>query len=136
MLDTGRTARRDSLGTMNPGAGEILLLALLALLLFGPKRLPEVGRQIGRALAEIRRVSREFEREVRDVAEPFQRELRGASEPFEREVRALESEARQTYALDDDLSTFVTDGDTGTDRDDAGAAEPTHPRDPDDRRDR
>lgn len=121
---------------MNPGAGEILLLALLALLLFGPKRLPEVGRQIGRALAEIRRVSREFEREVRDVAEPFQRELRGASEPFEREVRALESEARQTYALDDDLSTFVTDGDTGTDRDDAGAAEPTHPRDPDDRRDR
>jgi TatA/E family protein of Tat protein translocase len=93
------------------GAGEILLLAMLALLLFGPKRLPDVGRQVGRALAEIRRVSREFEREVRDVTEPFHRELRDASEPLEREVRALESEARKAYALDDDLSTFVADAD-------------------------
>lgn len=102
---------------MNLGAGEILLLAVLALLLFGPKRLPEVGRQVGRALAEIRRVSREFEREVRDVAEPFEREVRGvtdpftkelrdSAEPFEREVRELEEEARKTYALDDELSSY------------------------------
>ena len=102
---------------MNLGAGEILLLALLALLLFGPKRLPEVGRQVGRALAEIRRVSREFEREVREVAEPFEREVRGVTEPFERElretaeplereVRELEREARRTYAIDDDYSSF------------------------------
>ena len=102
---------------MNLGAGEILLLALLALLLFGPKRLPEVGRQVGRALAEIRRVSREFEREVRDVTEPFEREVRGVAEPFERElretaepiereVRELEHEARRTYSVDDDFSSF------------------------------
>jgi TatA/E family protein of Tat protein translocase len=102
---------------VNLGAGEILLLALLALLLFGPKRLPEVGRQVGRALAEIRRVSREFEREVRDVTEPFEREVRGVAEPFarelrdttepiEREARELEREARKTYAIDDDYSSF------------------------------
>jgi sec-independent protein translocase protein TatA len=102
---------------MNLGAGEILLLALLALLLFGPKRLPEVGRQVGRALAEIRRVSREFEREVREVAEPFEREVRGVTEPFERELREtaeplereareLELEARKAYAIDDDYSSF------------------------------
>jgi TatA/E family protein of Tat protein translocase len=102
---------------VNLGAGEILLLALLALLLFGPKRLPEVGRQVGRALAEIRRVSREFEREVRDVTEPFQREVRDVAEPFERELREtaeplereareLEREARKTYAIDDDYSSY------------------------------
>jgi TatA/E family protein of Tat protein translocase len=102
---------------VNLGAGEILLLALLALLLFGPKRLPEVGRQVGRALAEIRRVSREFEREVREVAEPFEREVRGVAEPFERELREtaepleleardLEREARKAYAIDDDYSSY------------------------------
>jgi TatA/E family protein of Tat protein translocase len=105
---------------VNLGAGEILLLALLALLLFGPKRLPEVGRQVGRALAEVRRVSREFEREVREVAEPFEREVRGVTEPFERELREtaeplereareLEREARKTYAMDDDYSSFRVD---------------------------
>ncbi len=105
---------------MNLGAGEILLLALLALLLFGPKRLPEIGRQVGRALAEVRRVSREFEREVREVTEPFEREVRGVAEPLgrelretaeplEREVRELEREARKAYAIDDDYSTFEQD---------------------------
>jgi sec-independent protein translocase protein TatA len=123
---------RDTVRNVNLGAGEILLLALLALLLSGPKRLPEVGRQVGRALAEVRRVSREFEREVRDVAEPFEREVRGVTEPFERELREtaepfereareLEREARKTYAIDDDYSSFDVDdrrtgetGDAGT----------------------
>ena len=81
---------------MNIGAGEIVLLAILALVLFGPKRLPEIGRQVGRAIAEVRRVSREFEREVRDAAEPFANE-----------VREAEREARRTYALDDDHSSFI-----------------------------
>lgn len=91
---------------MNLGAGEILLLAVFVLILFGPKRLPEIGRQVGRALGELRRMSREFEDEVRDVTEPFEREVRAAIEPIEPGVRELEQEVRKTYALDDDHSTF------------------------------
>lgn len=106
---------------MNLGAGEIFLLALLALLLFGPKRLPEVGRQVGRALAEIRRVSREFEREVREVAEPFEREVRDAADPFEREVRELEAEARKAYDVDDDYSTYDVKDRPPATGDDAGS---------------
>jgi sec-independent protein translocase protein TatB len=33
---------------------------ILALIIFGPKKLPEIGRQIGKALAEFRRASNEF----------------------------------------------------------------------------
>lgn len=86
-----------------PGAPEILLIAILALIFFGPKRLPEIGRQIGRAIAEVRRVSREFEREVRD-----------ATEPFEREIREAERVARETYTLDADHSRFAEPSDTRT----------------------
>lgn len=91
---------------MNINGGEIVLIAIIALVLFGPKRLPEVARQIGRAVAEVRKVSREFEREVRDAIEPIEREVRNAVEPIEREIRDAETVARQTYALDDDFSTF------------------------------
>lgn len=91
---------------MNISASEIVLIALLALVLFGPKRLPEIGRQVGRAIAEVRRVSRQFEREVRDAIEPFEREAREAMEPIEREVREAEAAARETYKVAEDFSRF------------------------------
>jgi sec-independent protein translocase protein TatA len=93
------------------GAPEIILLAIFALIFFGPKRLPEIGRQVGRAIAEVRRVSREFEREVRDV-----------TEPFEREVREAERVARDTYRLDDDHSRYVPP--ETSEEDDAEAPKP------------
>ncbi len=40
---------------MNLGFGEILLLLALALVLFGARRLPEVGRAVGSAVREFRR---------------------------------------------------------------------------------
>ena len=39
---------------MNIGMGEIALLIVLALVLFGPKRLPEVGRAAGNAIREFK----------------------------------------------------------------------------------
>jgi len=54
------------------GGPELLLILVLALLLFGPRRLPEIGRTIGKGLAEFRKATTEFktslEREV-DAAE-------------------------------------------------------------------
>ncbi|HVE90676.1 MAG TPA: twin-arginine translocase TatA/TatE family subunit [Actinomycetota bacterium] len=47
------------------GFGEILIVMVLALVVFGPQRLPEIARQIGKALGEVRRVSTKFEQEVR-----------------------------------------------------------------------
>lgn len=38
----------------NIGTGEIILLLLLALLLFGAKRLPEIGRSLGSGLREFK----------------------------------------------------------------------------------
>ena len=38
----------------NVGPMEILLLAVFALLLFGPKRLPEIGRGVGKGLREFK----------------------------------------------------------------------------------
>jgi len=42
------------------GGPELLLILLLALLIFGPRKLPEIGRTVGKSLAEFRKASADF----------------------------------------------------------------------------
>src|SRR5574342_1268457 len=42
------------------GIQELLVIMILALLIFGPDKLPELGRRLGRAMREFRRASDEF----------------------------------------------------------------------------
>jgi TatA/E family protein of Tat protein translocase len=49
---------------MNLGFSEMVFIFLLALIIFGPKKLPEIGRQIGRALNEFKRASNEFKAQI------------------------------------------------------------------------
>jgi TatA/E family protein of Tat protein translocase len=53
------------LGGMNIGPGEVVVVVLLALILFGPAKLPEIARGLGRALREFRRASQEITEELR-----------------------------------------------------------------------
>lgn len=49
------------------GPAEILVVLVVALLVFGPKRLPEVGRQVGRGLKELRKIQDTVRDEINDV---------------------------------------------------------------------
>jgi sec-independent protein translocase protein TatA len=53
------------------GTQEMVIIFLLALLLFGPKELPRIGRTIGKALSDFRRASSElkdtFDREMKNL---------------------------------------------------------------------
>lgn len=51
----------------NLGPMEILVVLVVALIVLGPKRLPEAGRQVGKAVAEIRRWSTSVQSEVKSV---------------------------------------------------------------------
>ena len=57
------------LGTL--GTPEMIFIFLLALVLFGPKKLPELGRTVGKAITEFRRASNElkstFDRELKNL---------------------------------------------------------------------
>ncbi len=69
------------------GMSELLLLFVLALLIFGPKKLPEIGKQLGRALGELRRASEDLKEgwaaEVAAVEEPPAAPAAGAAAPAE-----------------------------------------------------
>lgn len=91
---------------MNLGFTEMAFIFVLALIIFGPKKLPEIGRQIGKALAEFRRASNEFkwqlEAEMRQIEAEATRErlVKAAPEtkPTEEgELKPLESPAAEIY---------------------------------------
>jgi sec-independent protein translocase protein TatA len=46
------------------GFDEIILIAVVALLLFGPDKLPQYLRELGKLYAEVKKAQREFEREL------------------------------------------------------------------------
>ena len=66
----------SSLGPM-----EILAILVVALIVLGPKRLPEAGRQIGKFLAEMRRWSHNMQSEIRDVIESEPAPARATATP-------------------------------------------------------
>ena len=65
------------------GTGELLLIAVAALLLFGPRKLPEISRSLGKSLAEFKRASDDFKRTWEYEVELERRKstLDGAEEP-------------------------------------------------------
>jgi sec-independent protein translocase protein TatA len=60
--------------------GEFIVIMLVAFFVFGPKKLPEIARKIGRTMNEIKNVSSEITREFKDETKNITSELRAARE--------------------------------------------------------
>lgn len=50
-----------------PAAPEWIVIGILALILFGPKKIPEIARGLGKALGELQRAKEDFQREITGV---------------------------------------------------------------------
>lgn len=59
----------------NLGFGEIMVIMLVVLLVFGAKRLPEVGASIGKGIREFKRSITETNDELSSTKEPTSRQL-------------------------------------------------------------
>lgn len=117
---------------------ETVFLFFLALIIFGPKKLPEIARQVGKFMNEFRRASNEFKSQIeQEISQlevekqpkilPSYRQVEGttsrswsASEP---ETKAEEPPATMA-APSDELASAREHGDQ------AGATEAAHPPDP------
>jgi sec-independent protein translocase protein TatA len=50
----------------NIGFPELLIILTIALLIFGPKKLPEIGKSVGKALREFKKTSDEIKSKIED----------------------------------------------------------------------
>ena len=64
------------------GPGELLFILVLALIVFGPRRLPEIGRALGKTIREFREASEE-------LTDQFSHELQAAANELEATSKAL-----------------------------------------------
>src|SRR6478672_4352621 len=53
------------------GPAEILVILVIALLVFGPNKMPEIAKQVGKGFREFRRVQQHLKSELRDVVAEF-----------------------------------------------------------------
>ncbi len=68
----------------NIGFPELILILVIALLIFGPKKLPEIGKSIGKAISELRRASNELKETIED--EIRAEKIKNLHESLEKEI--------------------------------------------------
>jgi TatA/E family protein of Tat protein translocase len=66
---------------MNLGMPEMIFIFLLALVIFGPRKLPELGRQLGKALGEFKKASNEFKNQLETEMLNIELEERARKQP-------------------------------------------------------
>ncbi|MBM5795789.1 MAG: TatA/E family twin arginine-targeting protein translocase [Cyanobacteria bacterium M_surface_7_m2_037] len=74
------------------GLPELAVIAAIGLLVFGPKRLPELGKTLGRTLKGFQSASSEFEKEFRKAVDTVEAEVTATS--------TLPAETTQATAAD------------------------------------
>ncbi len=76
------------------GLPEMAVILVLALLVFGPKKLPEIGRSMGKAIRGFQEASREFESEFKREAEQIEQTVKNGSSSKSEKVASSASEDR------------------------------------------
>jgi TatA/E family protein of Tat protein translocase len=79
------------------GMPELILIFLVALLVFGPRKLPELGKSLGRGLAEFKRASEDLKRTIEDEIEQGKSQVSTVRDELAA-VREQAGELRNTIA--------------------------------------
>ena len=101
------------------GVQEMIVIFLVALVLFGPKKLPELGKTIGKAITEFRRA----QSELKTTFESHMRELEKENESIKEVTRSYTNDIYNTYTGYD--SSYNDSGAYGADSTPSTAANPS-----------
>ncbi|WP_413933512.1 twin-arginine translocase TatA/TatE family subunit [Nitrospira sp. BLG_1] len=74
------------------GAGEILIILIIAFLLFGPKELPEVGRQVGKAIKGFKDTADDLRKSVEPELNLIQQEVKMVEQDLQASLKEAEEE--------------------------------------------
>lgn len=70
------------------GLPEMALIMVVALLIFGPKKLPEVGRSMGKAIRGFQEASKEFQNEFQKEADQIEEAMKTTAEIEPKQLEA------------------------------------------------
>jgi TatA/E family protein of Tat protein translocase len=90
------------------GVGEVLIILVIAFLLFGPKQLPEVGRQVGKAFKGFKDVTEDLRKSVEPELNLIQQEVKMAEQDFQASLKETEEEINAAAKQAEDKSVSQT----------------------------
>lgn len=70
---------------VNLGFWELAIIFVVALLIFGPRKLPELGRSLGKSLAEFKRATNELKRTWEEEVQAEEDEIRRVQQDFDKQ---------------------------------------------------
>jgi sec-independent protein translocase protein TatA len=85
------------------GIPELLMILVIALIVFGPERLPEIGRSIGKAVRDFREMSSGFTSEWQELSKEFEQ----TAADVQQEVKNVEA---QIGEFEGDVEKMVKEG--------------------------
>jgi Tat protein translocase TatB subunit len=94
------------------GLPELILILVVALIVVGPRRLPEVAAQLARFIREFRKYSSDVTREVTDALEDFEREYKEIKQEWKEVDESVRKDAR---AIEGELTGAARDAREGLD---------------------
>ena len=74
------------------GLPEMGLIMVVALLIFGPKKLPEIGRSMGKAVRSFQEASKEFESEFKREADQLEQAVKTTAQLEPKQIKAADAE--------------------------------------------
>ncbi len=89
--------------------GEILVVLLLVLILFGPKKIPEIARTFGKAINEVKKVQRDINTEINRYAAEVEKPAKQITEDIEGYRKGINDQINKAMSDDD-----ITAGQTAT----------------------
>jgi len=102
------------------GPAELILIFVIALLVFGPKKLPEIGRSVGKALREFKKTSEEIKgrieeeieaSEIKDIRKDIQAgvdDLRSGMKTLTADVTVVPDEPKKDAEIKKDTEAHET----------------------------
>jgi TatA/E family protein of Tat protein translocase len=102
------------------GAPELIIIAVIALLVFGPSKLPELGKTLGKGLREFKKASSEFKEQINplndikehDADKPEHEENINSSTLIENKTRETKKPVRKRTAVKNKKSSATDSSNT------------------------
>lgn len=76
--------------------GELLVIMVVVFLVFGPKRMPEIARKVGRVMNEVKKATNDITREFREETDGIKKEFLSARDDIKTETDKVKQEMSRT----------------------------------------